>query len=139
MNGEPNKRGKGRAPKKGGQDLARNTYIQQIVTKFESEASSRAAVRPGAWTRSEGQSVDQPVLSTTPPADSIQQALPAAGETRNSTLDKVIPLLVTKEEEVQSKAFEGTVHPNREEEVAERRSEGSSHCDREEEIVETLL
>lgn len=47
-------------------------------------------------------------------------------------------MLVIEEEEVASKASEGTVHPNREERVAERRSKGSSHCDREEEIVETF-
>lgn len=96
-------------------------------------------MRPGAQERSEGKYVDQPVLSTTPLADSIQHALPAAGETSNNTLDKGVPLLVTEEEEVASKTSEETVHPSREEEVAKRRSEGSIHCDREEEIVETLL
>jgi len=45
---EPNKRGRGRAPKKGRQDLGRNTYIQQIIAKAELEVSSRASVRPGA-------------------------------------------------------------------------------------------
>ena len=64
---------------------------------------------------------------------------PTAGEKSNNTLDKGILLLITEEEDVASKASEGTVHPSREEEVAERRSKGSSHNDREEEIVEALL
>ena len=48
MNKEPNKTGRGRAPKRGGPDLGRKTYIQEIIAKAESEASSRATVRLGA-------------------------------------------------------------------------------------------
>lgn len=66
MNRESNNGGRGKAPKKGGPDLGRKTFIQQIIEKVESETSSRAALRPRARrVKSEGQSVDQPVLSTT--------------------------------------------------------------------------
>jgi hypothetical protein len=46
MNKEPNNGGRVKAPKKGGPDLGRKTYIQQIIAKAESETSSHAAVRP---------------------------------------------------------------------------------------------
>ena len=78
------------------------------------------------------------MMSKTPPMDSIQQTLPAARETSNSTPVKGISLLLT-EEEVANKASEGTFYPSREEGAAERGSEGSSHYDMEEEIVETFL
>jgi len=45
------------------------------ITKVESEASSHAAVRSGIQTRSEGQSIEQPVLSIVPPIDLTQHTL----------------------------------------------------------------
>jgi len=79
------------------------------------------------------------VISTTPLIDSIQQTFPAAGETRNNTLDKGVLFPVTEEEEVASKTSKEMIHPIREEDVAERRSKGSSHYDRKEEFVEIFL
>jgi len=35
MNRDLNKRGSGKAPKKGGHDLGRKTYIQQIIARVE--------------------------------------------------------------------------------------------------------
>lgn len=96
-------------------------------------------MRLGAHTRSEVQSVDQPVLSTTPLADSIQQTLPTTGEIRSNTLDKGVPLLITEEEEVASKTSKETVHTSREEEVSERRTKASRHYDRKEEFLGTFL
>ena len=72
MNKESNKRGKARAPKRGRLYLGRKTYIQKIIEKAESEASSRAVVRLGARrVRSEGQSVDQPVHTPVSIGDSV--------------------------------------------------------------------
>lgn len=96
-------------------------------------------MRPGAWTRSKGQYVDQLVLFITSPVDSIQQILLATREKNDSTLDKGVSLLITEEEEVASKTFEEIVHPNTEEEVAQRRFEGSCHYDRKEEFVGAFL
>ena len=53
MNKDPSKRGRGRPPKKG-KDLGRKTYIQEIIEKFRSEASSRAAARVRVQMKFEG-------------------------------------------------------------------------------------
>jgi len=40
MNKYLNKRGRGGPPRKGRKDFGRNTYIREIITKVEAEASS---------------------------------------------------------------------------------------------------
>lgn len=73
MNKEPNKRGRGRDPRRGRPDLGRKTYIQEIIAKAKSEASSHVVVRPGARrVKSEGQSMEQPVSATAFSGDSTQ-------------------------------------------------------------------
>lgn len=114
MNRDSNKRGRGKAPKKGGHDFGRNTYIEQIITRDELEASSRAAMMAGTQTKSEGQSIEQPILSTVPLVDLMQQTLPAVEEVCSSVPDEGVPLLVTEEEEVASRRFEEPVHSSRE-------------------------
>jgi len=58
------------------------------ITKVESEASSHVALRSGIQTRSEGQSIEQPVLSIVSPIDLTQHTLLAAKELYNSILCK---------------------------------------------------
>ena len=58
------------------------------ITKVESEASSRVVIRLGIQTRSEGQFVEQPMLSIVPLVDLKQHTLPAAKEVYNSIHNK---------------------------------------------------
>ena len=53
MNKDLNKRGRGRHPKKE-KDLGRKTYIQEIIEKYRSEASSRVVARVRVQTKSKG-------------------------------------------------------------------------------------
>jgi len=125
MNKELNKRGRGRAPKKGRPDLGRETYIQEIIEKAESEASSRVAVKLGAIrVKSEGQSVEQPVLTAAFFDDSTQQVPLIVEETSSSRADSENIALVITEEEVASKASTESDYSSKEKGNA---AEGSSH------------
>lgn len=56
-NKDTNRRGRGRAPKRGRKDLGIITHIQEIVSRVESGASLRVVVRVRSHTRSRGQLV----------------------------------------------------------------------------------
>lgn len=61
--------------------------------------------------KSQGQSVEQPVLSIVPPIVSTQQTLPTVEEVRASVPDEGVPLLLIEEEEVARRRFEEPSHP----------------------------
>ena len=105
--------------------MGRKTYIQQIIAKAESEASSRAAMRPGARRiKSEGQLVYQPVPSTAFLGDSTQQPLPAVEETSSNILDQGNPTLVIEREVVANRTLIGSGHSSKGKEVV---AKGLSH------------
>lgn len=56
--------------------------------------------------KSEGQSIELPMLSIVPPIDSIQQNLQVEEELCNNVLDEGVPLLITEGEEVASRMSE---------------------------------
>lgn len=133
MNKEANKRGRGRAPKRGGPELGRKAYIQQIIARAESEASSCIAVRQHAKRiKSEGQFIDQPALSTVFLGDSTHQPLPIVEETSSSIPDQGNPMLVIEREEVASRTTIGSGHSSKGKEVV---VDGTSHQDAGEGIV----
>lgn len=110
MNKALNKRGRGRPPKKG-KDLGRKTYIQEIIEKSRSEASSHAATRVRVQMKSEWQSVEQLVPSTVPKG-----------------------ILSTTEDLINRVSVEETLLPSTEgEEITSRGSEGLSNSNWEEE------
>jgi len=57
MNIDTNKMGRGRPLKRRGRDLGRNNYIQEIISRADSGASSWASIRVRSHTRSGGKSV----------------------------------------------------------------------------------
>jgi len=69
-------------------------------------ASSPTPVRARTQMKSEGQSIELPMLSIVPPIDSIQQNLQVEEELCNNVLDEGVPLLITEGEEVASRMSE---------------------------------
>lgn len=125
MNKESNKRGRGRAPKRGGLDLGRKTYIQKIIAKDESEASSHVAVRPGARrVKFEGHTIEQSVLAMAFYGDSTQQVPLVVEEVSSSRPDLENLALVITEEEIASRTSTGSDWSSKGKEVV---AEGSSH------------
>ena len=91
--------------------MGRKTYIQEIIEKAKSEASSHAAVRVRVQTRSEGQSVEQPAPATVP-----EEILLTAEEAINRVLVEDISLLLVEGEEIASRGSEELRDFNLEEE-----------------------
>ena len=110
MNKDPNKRGRGGSPRKRKKDLGRNTYIQEIITKAEAEASSWVIVRVRTHTHSEGQSIEQQIL----PLGARTPLSTAEGEEVESKESKKVEVLfsTTKEEEVASRGLEKEINPS---------------------------
>lgn len=95
--------------------------------KVELEASSHTVVTLGAWiVKSEGQSVKQPVPSTSFYGDSTDQGLPVVELTSNSIPDQGNLTLVIEGEEVARKTSIGLGHSSKGKEVV---AKGSSHQD----------
>jgi hypothetical protein len=76
--------------------------------------------------KSEGKSVDQPVLSTTFLGDTTQQVPPAVEETSSSIPDQGNLMLITEGEEVARRTLTKLDHSSKGEEVV---AKGSSHQD----------